>query len=75
MKRNLLLSVFLFSGFFNFAQELKTKNLVRTDETFTNGISQARTFGPNGIVRCASTEYLKSKQNRGLAPSNEVFEE
>ena len=66
MKRNLLLSVFLFSGFFSFAQQLKTKNFVRTDETFANYISQARSFGPNGVVRCASTEYLKSKQKEHL---------
>lgn len=74
MKKNLLLSFLLITSFFGFSQQLKTKNLVKTDETFTNGISTARTFAPNGIVRCATSEYLKSKQNKGLAPSNEAFE-
>ena len=75
MKKILLLSSLFVCSFFGFSQQFKTKNLVRTDETFASSISTARSFSPNGIVRCASTEYLKSKQNRGLAPSIEVFEE
>jgi len=74
MKRNLLLILLLLSVFLGFSQQLKTKNLVRTDENFKNGVSTARSFAPNGIVRCATNEYLKSKQAKGLAPTDEAFE-
>lgn len=74
MKHFLLFSSLFVSSFFGFSQQLKTKNLVRTDDSFINSISKARSFSPNGIVRCATTEYLKSKQSRGLAPTNEAFE-
>lgn len=41
---------------------------------FTNNLIQARQFAPNGVVRCATTEYTKSKQEKGLMPSDEAFE-
>ena len=41
---------------------------------FSNKLNQARQFAPNGIVRCATSEYTKSKQEKGLVPSDEAFE-
>lgn len=41
---------------------------------FSNNVNQARQFAPNGVVRCVSTEYTKSKQQKGQIPSDEAFE-
>lgn len=64
----------MFSGVALFSQKTVNSNTNRINETFENGVTTARTFAPNGIVRCATTEYTKSKQARGIAPADDVFE-
>jgi len=44
------------------------------DFNFSESVNRARQFSPNGIVRCATSEYTKQKQKAGLAPSDEDFE-
>ncbi|MFN7014955.1 MAG: peptidase, partial [Bacteroidia bacterium] len=74
MKRNLLIGMFMFSSVALFSQKTVNSNTNRINETFENGVTTARTFAPNGIVRCATTEYTKSKQARGIAPADDIFE-
>ena len=64
----------MFSGVALFSQKTVNNNTNRINETFENGVTTARTFAPNGIVRCATTEYTKSKQARGIAPADDIFE-
>jgi hypothetical protein len=42
--------------------------------SFSNNVNNARQFAPNGVVRCATSEYTKNKQSNGLIPSDEAFE-
>lgn len=87
MKKRILVVclVFFFKG--NLWSQIKSASLNKTDKTtnvktleknqisnFSNSLSQARQFAPNGVVRCATTEYIKSKQEKGLMPTDEVFE-
>lgn len=44
-------------------------------ETFTNEFQKAKTFAPNGIIRCATTEYHNAFKKTGNAVSDEVFEQ
>ncbi|MQP24434.1 T9SS type A sorting domain-containing protein [Flavobacterium sp. LMO8] len=74
MKRILLSGLFLFSGVLMFSQKTANNVSSRNSETFEQGLATARTFAPNGIVRCATTEYMKSKQARAIAPKDDVFE-
>lgn len=73
MKKNLLIAVIALSGYFAFGQRsLPSTN--QSHDDFETSIARARSFAPNGVVRCASDEYLKSKQRRGLVPSDDAFE-
>ena len=69
--------MFLFTNLFVFSQRqasLNKKESNKAPETFGALVNKSRSFGPNGIVRCASDEYTKSKQSRGVALSNADFE-
>lgn len=65
----------MFSGLAVYSQKTVNNNVNRSIETFEQAVTTARSFAPNGIVRCATTEYTKSKQARGIAPSDDLFEE
>ena len=73
MKKNLLILVTMLSGFVAIGQRSQSGRS-ESGSDFSTSISRARTFAPNGVVRCASDEYLKSKQSRGIAPTNDAFE-
>lgn len=64
----------MFSGLAVFSQKTANNNSNRSNDTFEQAVTTARTFAPNGIVRCATTEYTRSKQARGMAPADDVFE-
>lgn len=73
MKKNLLIAVVALSGCFAFGQRsLPTTN--HSHDDFETSIARARTFAPNGVVRCATVEYHKDKQSRGMAVSDDAFE-
>jgi hypothetical protein len=73
MKKNLLLIVLALVSSLGFGQRSQpTRN--QSVEDFGFSVSRARSFAPNGVVRCASDEYLKSKQRRGVVPSDDAFE-
>ena len=87
MKKRILIVclVFFFKGNLwsqNKSASLNNADLVTNVKTleknqtsnFSNSLRQARQFAPNGVVRCATTEYTKSKQEKGLLPSDEAFE-
>lgn len=63
----------MLSGFVAIGQRSQSGRSESVND-FSTSITTARTFAPNGIVRCASDEYLKSKQSRGIAPTNDAFE-
>ena len=73
MKKKLFLLTLMLYGFFAFGQN-KQPSVSQSTGDFSASVSRARTFAPNGIVRCASTEYTKSKQARRTVPSDDVFE-
>ena len=75
MKKNLLSVMFLFISLLCFSQKTQTRNQEQTNESFENSISRARSFAPNGIVRCATTEYNNQRKINGKAVSDQVFEE
>lgn len=55
----------------------ENKKIVRKDaavKEFSRQLNEARTFQPNGLIRCASTEHNRSLQQNKLAPSDEEFE-
>ena len=62
MKRILLLVMFVFLGCSVFAQKTANNSTARSNETFEQSVTTARTFSPNSIVRCATTYYKKIKQ-------------
>ena len=66
--------MFVFLGCSVFAQKTANNSTARSNETFEQSVTTARTFAPNGIVRCATTEYTKSKQARGIVPADDIFE-
>ena len=73
MKKNLLLIILALVsslGFGQRSQPTRSQNV----EDFGSSVSRARSFAPNGVVRCASDEYLKSKQRIGVVPSDDAFE-
>ena len=71
MKKILLLTCFL-SLSLGYSQQKRIGGSKST--TFESGIEKARASSPNGIVRCASFENLKSQQARNKAISDEQFE-
>ena len=73
MKKNLLIAVVALSGCFAFGQRsLPSTN--HSHDDFETSIARARSFAPNGVVRCATVEYHKDKQSRGMAVSDDAFE-
>lgn len=73
MKKNLLIAIVALSGCFAFGQRsLPSTN--HSHDDFETSIARARTFAPNGVVRCATVEYHKDKQSRGMAVSDDAFE-
>ena len=73
MKKNLLIVVITLSSYFAFGQRsLPSTN--QSHDDFETSIARARTFAPNGVVRCATVEYQKDRQSRGLAVSDDAFE-
>ncbi|MEZ4787986.1 MAG: M43 family zinc metalloprotease [Flavobacterium haoranii] len=74
--KKLLLSSLLFVFALGYSQT-KTKSLtqIKSSDSFEEEITKARAFMPNGIVRCASTEYNNDKKRNGRAVSDKVFEE
>lgn len=73
MKKKLFFLALLLCGGFAVGQKKQTSRSQNTND-FSVSVSTARTFAPNGIVRCASTEYHQSKQRRGSMPTDEAFE-
>lgn len=73
MKKNLLIAFVALSGCFAFGQR-SLPSINHSHDDFETSIARARTFAPNGVVRCATVEYHKDRQSRGLAASDEVFE-
>lgn len=73
MKKKLLTIVLTLLSSLSFGQRSQA---IRSQsvEDFGSSVSRVRSFAPNGVVRCASDEYLKSKQRRGVAPSDDAFE-
>lgn len=80
MKRRLLIVALLFVNLFVFSQQptipakKTTKKTSKAPDTFSNLVENAKVFSPNGIVRCATTEYHQSQQERRMAPSDADFE-
>lgn len=73
MKKNLLIAVIALSGYFAFGQRsLPSTN--HSHDDFETSIVRARSFAPNGVVRCATVEYHKDRQSRGMAVSDDAFE-
>lgn len=73
MKKNLLLIILALVSSLGFGQRSQPTRS-QSVEDFGSSVSRARSFAPNGVVRCASDEYLKSKQRRGVVPSDDAFE-
>lgn len=73
MKKKLFLLTLMLYGIFTAGQN-KQPTRSQSTEDFSVSVSRARTFAPNGIVRCATSEYTKSKQARRTVPSDDVFE-
>lgn len=49
---------------------------VKTGESvFMDEIAKARSFAPNGVVRCATTEYTNARRINGKAVSEKAFED
>jgi len=74
MKKNLPIIVFTLLFSFCYSQRKETNLNSESNILFEDAIASARTFAPNGVIRCATDEYTKSKQRSGLAPSDEAFE-
>ena len=76
MKKTLLLSFFSLLVFnIGFSQGKKESKKSNTTSEFSESVSRARQFSPNGIVRCASVEYNNYRKSNGRAVSDRVFEE
>jgi hypothetical protein len=73
MKKKLLIAIVAFYGCIAFGQRSSSSTNHSNDE-FETLIERARTFAPNGVVRCATVEYHKDKQSRGMAVSDDAFE-
>lgn len=73
MKKNLLIAVIALSGYFAFGQK-SLPTTKHSNDDFETSVAKARTFAPNGVVRCATVEYHKDKQSRGVAVSDDAFE-
>jgi hypothetical protein len=73
MKRILLTLVALVFTINSFSQK-KNEKESKSNYNFSTAIKQARSFGPAGIVRCASTEYNKELQSKKKAVSDQEFE-
>jgi hypothetical protein len=73
MKKKLLIAIVALYGCIAFGQRSSSSTNHSNDE-FETLIERARTFAPNGVIRCASSEYLESKQRSGVMPSDADFE-
>lgn len=72
MKKTLLLLLSVL-GFTNVVEAQKLQREGGENKSFSNQLT-AKQFGPNGFVRCVSTEYNRSRQANGQAPSDAAFE-
>ena len=74
MKRILLFFLITTLSFVSYSQKKQSKTS-NTENDLNVALTQARQFSPNGIIRCASTEYNNYRKAQGRAVSDQVFEE
>jgi len=74
MKRILLFFLVTTLSFVSYSQKKQSKT-GNAENDLNVALSQARQFSPNGIIRCASTEYNNFRKAQGRAVSDQVFEE
>ncbi len=76
MKKRLLLTIFTLLVFnLGFTQSKKQSNNTKKTSVFSESLNEAKVFAPNGVIRCASTEYQNSKKANGKVASDKAFEE
>lgn len=75
--KKLLLVILVFSfSMVSYSQKKQAKSIANnTENDFNVALGQARQFSPNGIIRCATTEYNNFRKAQGRMVSDEVFEE